>query len=174
MTHNTANTRYTKPMRLIHGVMAACIIAAVLLGFYPSIMPKGFGGSWWLHKSLGMTVLLLLPIRIWLRQHSKLPPLPGSSAIEHATAKAVHHLLYVAMLLVAGSGYLMAAAKGKAVMWFGVSIPPVAPQSPELAKLAHEWHEPFVYFLLALLALHLAALIKHRLIDHTNLFPRMF
>lgn len=171
----TTAIRYNTPMRLLHGVMALCIIGALLIGFYPEILPKGWGAfGWRLHKSLGMTVLLLLPLRIWLRQLSALPALPGSSVVEHAVAKSVHHLLYVAMGLMAGSGYTMVAAKGKAVIWFGIMIPSVLPTSPQLAKLAREWHEPFAYFLLMLLALHLAALIKHLFINKTNLFPRMF
>ena len=162
-------------MRLLHNSMALCVLGALILGFYIEIMPKGWKYvGWRLHKSLGITVLLLLPLRIWFRYVSALPLLPGISAKEHVAAKIVHHLLYVAMLLMVGSGYTMVAAKGKAIVWFGLTLPSVMPVDPGLAKLARQWHEPFAYFLLVLLALHMLALLKHKLIDKTNLLPRMF
>lgn len=160
--------RYRPSMRALHWVVAVCIIGALLLGFYMNLLPRELrGDGWWLHKSLGLTALLLWPLRLGLRQMSPLPALHGAK-MERLLAHAVHRLMYVAMLLMPLSGYVMLAAKGKVPVWFGIDLPIVMAPNPALAKLAHHWHEPLAYAVLVLLALHVAGLLKHWLIDKRN------
>lgn len=161
--------RYALSMRVIHWVMALCIIGALLLGFFGEELPSAWRGSALrLHKTLGITVIILLPLRILLRNLTPIPPMPAAHPMERKLAHYTHQLLYLAMAWAAGTGYVMIAAKGKAIAWFGIEIPSLMAINLPLAKLARSWHEPAAYLLLALLALHLAGLIKHALIDKTN------
>lgn len=166
---NHSVARYARSMRIIHWVMAACIIGALLIGFFWGDLP----GDWRapalrLHKALGVTVVMLLPLRVFLRVVTPIPSMPHAHRAEHHLAHLTHQLLYVAMALAAGTGYLMVAAKGKAINWFGIEIPSLIATNLPLAKLARGWHEPAAYLLVALLALHMAGLLKHALIDKIN------
>lgn len=174
MASSQSDSKYPKSMRWLHWLMALCIFGAILLGFYMNVLPKEWrGNGWWLHKSFGLTILILLPIRIWLRNRRKLPAPSGKNWLEKMLAHRTHQLLYLAMGLMASSGYVMLAARGKILVWFGIALPQILPINIPLAKFARHWHEPLAYLVLALIALHVVGALKHILIDKHNILKRM-
>jgi len=155
--------RYTCAQRLLHWLMAALILGLLLMGFFMEDVPKPLrADTYALHKSLGMTVLLLLVVRISARLKHAAPPYnPPLTRPVRMLAKATHIAFYVLMALMPLSGYLMAALKGRPVVWFGQTLPQLVPLNPALAKLCHESHETLAYGLLALIGLHIAGFAYH-------------
>lgn len=167
-------TRYSAPLRLFHWLMAVAIVIAVLIGFYVNELPGDWRKSAWvLHQSLGVTVGLMLPLRLWFRFSHRQPALPPMAKIEAFLARFTHVALYAAMIMMVVTGYGMKALAGKVTPWFGLKIAPFLPLYPELAKLARHWHEPFALFLVALVALHVVGALKHRVVDKVPIFQRI-
>jgi len=119
-----------------------------------------------LHKSIGVIILFLVIIRIINRFTNYYPPLPDTmKRWEIILAHFNHTLVYILMLLVPLSGYLMSNAFGYPVLLFGVELPFLMQKNLELAPMIHESHWILAYILIAALVLHIAGVIKHRYFD---------
>jgi cytochrome b561 len=126
------------------------------------------------HKWIGITVLLLFVPRIlWRITHRPPAPLP-MPAWQHKVAEGTHHLLYLLMVLVPLSGWLMSSAKGFQTVYFGVlPLPDLVGKDKELGDLLKEAHEALNLALLVLVGLHVAGALKHHLIDKDATLRRM-
>ena len=119
-----------------------------------------------LHKSFGVIALILIFIRIINRFIKKPPILPESiSRIERILSHLGHFGLYVLMLIVPFSGFLMSNSFGFPVKFFSIELPVMVGTNFELGKLFALLHELSAYGLLALIAVHILAVIKHRFFD---------
>ena len=103
--------RRALPGRLIvlHWLIALGIIAMLGIGLYMVGLPKGLPFKSTVinfHKSLGMTVFLLVLIRIMARMAYGRPPLPPMRAWQRAAASITQGLLYVGMVAMPLTGYL--------------------------------------------------------------------
>jgi cytochrome b561 len=156
--------------------MAVIIIANLAGGFLHDYVPSDGGQRslvMSLHKSFGLTIVALTFVRLGWRLANPPPPLPTYfGAAERLLAKAGHWAFYVVMLVLPLSGWIMADRNTRPLGWFGVPVPKFG-ASKAAADLAHEAHELLGWVMLALLLLHLAAIIKHRLMDRENLLVRM-
>jgi cytochrome b561 len=122
-----------------------------------------------------MTVLILAVVRvIWRATHNP-PALPDSiSRLQQIGSHIVHGFLYVLLFAVQISGWLMSSAKGFKTVLFGVlPLPDLIGKDKELGKILEVVHQSLNYILLALVVLHIAALIKHRFIDRDDVLTRM-
>lgn len=177
---NTSKMKYHLSSRVLHWIMAALIIFLLGLGIYmvdflskeaPSRM-----GIYALHKSLGVMVLILVVVRIINRLLHPAPALPKSlPKYEIILAHLAHFALYLLMILVPLSGYLMSNSFGYPVHFFGIELPIIAEKNFESAGFFAKCHEFFAYTLIAVIALHLIAVIKHRFFDRPehDLLQRM-
>ena len=130
------------------------------------------------HKAMGITILLLTLARIgWRLAHHPPALLDSLKAWEIALAKVVHALAYAFMLAVPLAGWAMhsAASKGAPVAMFDVFAMPALPVGTDKAAagLFHELHETFATLLLALIAVHVLAAIKHVALDRDGTMRRM-
>lgn len=158
-------------MRIIHWLMAVIIIGLLAVGLYMTSL-EGTNplkrDIYNLHKSIGVIALFLIFIRIIIRVtlNSKIPPLAKSFAKwEKISAKAGHFALYVFMCAMAISGYIMSAAGGYGVKFFGIEIPNIVGEDKELAGIAHEIHNLLPILFIIIILTHIGAVIKHRYID---------
>src|SRR5579871_5889871 len=100
----TPAERYTAVAILLHWLIALGILALIAIGltmtqWQASIGPMETFKLFQLHKSIGITVLLLAVIRVLWRFTHKPPPLPaGMPAVEKGAAHGLHWLLYILML----------------------------------------------------------------------------
>jgi cytochrome b561 len=95
-------------------------------------------------------------------------------AWQHKVAEGTHHLLYLLMVLVPLSGWLMSSAKGFQTVYFGVlPLPDLVGKDKELGDLLKEAHEALNLALLVLVGLHVAGALKHHLIDKDATLRRM-
>lgn len=168
--------RYTRTAMVLHWLMAILILATLLLGDYMhelKFSPVKLQ-LYSYHKWMGVTVAWLWLLRLLWRSRHAAPALPPAPRWQNALAHATHHLLYVLMLAVPLSGWLMSSAKGFQTVYLGIlPIPDLLEKNAELADLLKEAHETSVALLVGLVVLHVAAALKHQWIDKDGLLLRM-
>ncbi len=128
-----------------------------------------------LHESLGVLLLFLVVIRLAWRFSGRAPsPLATHTRIERIVAAVVHPLLYLLLLAVLVSGYLMATADGSAVEVFGwFALPALISGLEQQADIAGKVHLVLAITLIALVLLHTLGALKHHFIDHDRTLLRM-
>ena len=168
--------RYNMVSIVLHWLIALMIFCAFPLGLYMADLPlspqKLQYYSW--HKWAGVSIFFLVLLRIlWRIGHKPPAPLPMPK-LQLLAAEAVHHLLYVFMVIIPLSGWLMSSAKGFQTVWFGVlPLPDLLEKNHDLGELLEVVHEFLNYGLLLLVGVHFAAALKHHFIDKDGLLSRM-
>lgn len=169
--------RYTLPAQVLHWLIALLIFGLFPLGLYmhdlPLSMLKIELYAW--HKWFGITVLLLVVLRILWRLTHRPPPLPNDiPRWQQGAAELMHELLYLLIVFIPLTGWALSSAAGVPVVWWGVwKLPSLLPANPALAHLLELVHATLNYTLAALVALHAAAALKHQFIDHDGVLLRM-
>lgn len=172
-----ARQRYTLTARSLHWLMAVLLLGMLGLGFYMQSLPlspqKLQVYSW--HKWVGVTVFLLALLRLLWRATHRPPPLPARmGGLAAALAHLGHGLLYVLMLAIPLSGWLMSSAMGFQTVWFGVlPLPDLLGRDRELGKTLVQLHSVLNWALIVLTAGHVLAVIKHQFWDRDGLMARM-
>lgn len=171
------NTSYHPIAKALHWFMALVIFGLLALGFVMHDMPlspeKLQYFSW--HKWAGISIFVLVWVRLAWRLLNPPPPY-ASSMPRHVRmlAHAGHLALYALMVIIPLSGWLMSSAKGVQTVWFGVlPIPDLLSRDKELGHLLEEVHSLLNWGLMALVAGHLGAALKHHVIDRDDTLTRM-
>lgn len=129
-----------------------------------------------IHKTLGVAAFFTALARIlWAVTQEKPGLLHPDNKPEALVGEAVHWLLYLLMVLVPLSGWVMHASEvGYAPIWwpFGQDLPFV-PKSDVVAAVAGSVHWLFVWTLFGVVGLHVAGALKHHLIDKDTTLLRM-
>ncbi len=173
----SAVTRYTKPAILLHWLIALLVIVTFPLGIYMhelAFSPFKLQLVSY-HKWIGVTIFLLTVLRLAWRVLHKPPPLPVTIPVwQQRAAHSLHHLLYLLLLAIPVSGWLMSSAKGVPVVYFGlVQLPDLVGKDKELGDMLQEIHEALNFAMLGLVIMHIAAAVKHQFIDKDSLMLRM-
>jgi len=195
---NQDSSRYTKPAVILHWLIALVVIAMFALGWYMTELPKeaakqtafdlfDLGVYTWhlaeeasprnfyfnLHKSIGVTLLALIALRVlWRASHRPPALLTSYKAWEKKLATGMHHLLYLLMVAMPVSGLIMAMSGKYGVKWFGIDIIAGLDNST-LRDIFKEAHEIIgVIFLIAII-LHILGALKHKWIDKDGTMKRM-
>lgn len=163
-------TKYHLSLRIIHWLMAALIIFMLCLGIYMADFLDRESANrqaiYHLHKSLGVSVLLLTFIRVINRLCHRNPHLPNTIPLwQRIAAYTTYVALYTLMFMVPLSGYLMSNYYGYPVNLFNFEMMFLVGRNLEMAKIFSEIHEVTAYALLALVTLHFLAALKHRFFD---------
>lgn len=180
---STGRTGYTRVAIALHWVIAALLVFEVALG----LNMEGARGTakfvvFQLHKSVGITILLLVLLRIVWRAMHRPPPL-NATGWERALALAVHSAFYALLLALPLSGWTIVSTSKIAIptLLYGTVPWPHLPGFAAMAGAAREaWnqagefvHGNLVNVLYGLVALHLAGALKHHLIDRDGELARM-
>ena len=161
----------------LHWLIALAIIGSFALGFYMADLPispqKLKFYSW--HKWAGMTIFLFVVLRLGWRLRHRPPELPaGMPDWQRSVAAATHVLLYLLMVAVPLSGWLMSSAKGFQTVWFGVlPLPDLLAKNEALGDLLQALHRLLNYGMAAIVFAHLGAALKHHFIDRDDVLVRM-
>ena len=168
---------YTATAKLLHWLMAALLFGLLALGFYMHDLPlsptKLQIYSW--HKWAGVTAFLLVSFRLFWRLTHRPPALPESMPrLMQFAAHAGHLLLYVLMVAIPLSGWLMSSAKGFQTVYFGIlPIPDLLDKNKALGDLLALVHKSLNLLFVAVLAGHIGAALKHHFIDKDDILIRM-
>ena len=179
--------RYNRTAMALHWIVAALILINVCYGLAAAsaddahVRPLVDA-----HKSIGLTVLGLVLLRILWRLGHKPPPMPRSyPKLERWGAHAAHIALYAVILALPLSGYLHDSAWNGAashpLVLFGVlpfpRMPILKALDPATKDVLHDWfgaaHVYIGYVLYGLVGLHLLGVAKHHAIDHESEISRM-
>jgi cytochrome b561 len=122
------------------------------------------------HQSLGLTVLLLVAGRIgWLIFSPPPPPHAKLAPIERRASCAVHIGLYLALLALPVSGYLI--KQGARIDFYGWAIILLEETALSAVALAiHGWVMPILFYVM--LALHIGAVLKRHFAERDKLAVR--
>ena len=192
------STRYTKTAIILHWLIAFLIFGMFALGWFMTELPKdapkelahdlfNLGLYTWqsaeavstrnfyfnLHKSLGITILALIALRVlWRITHRPPAMLTSYKAWEKKLANGTHHLLYLLMVAVPITGLIMAICGKYGVKWFGFELMSGLENKPvrDVFEVAHEF---IGLFMLVIIAIHFAGALKHKFIDKDETLKRM-
>lgn len=127
------------------------------------------------HKSIGMTVLALVVLRLLWRLMNRIPPFPaGMSGWERAAASTAHWLLYALILAMPLTGWMYSSAAGFGAEFFGLlDIPDFVAQSERLERVFGTIHEWLAKAILLVVAIHVLAALRHQFLLKDGLLRRM-
>jgi cytochrome b561 len=169
---------YTLAAQALHWITAALMFALLPSAWVMVNMPRTAANReliYTLHKSLGLTVLALVAVRLIWRAMYPAPPLPGSLARwERASATCSHWLLYLIMIGMPVSGYLFSAWGGHDVTYFGLFTLPGLAKNDTLRHVASWAHVAIGQWLTyALILVHIAATGWHIAVRRDGVLLRM-
>lgn len=190
--------KYNKVAVLLHWLIAIGIFTMLGLGWFMSELPKeapkqmqydlfNLGIYTWelakeesprtfyfgLHKSIGVTIFVLILFRVFWRITHKAPAMLSSyTTLERKLATGAHHLFYLLMVAIPFTGLMQAIASKYGVLWFGIKILPGL-DNPGMREIFHEAHEISVNVIVLVLILHIAGALKHKFIDKDDTMKRM-
>jgi cytochrome b561 len=168
-------TQYSKRMVIVHWLTLALLIAAWFLGDSlgeATDDSKATLAGYFIHISVGSTVLLLTVFRFYFRRNDGVPAPVGDTTMDKV-AKGVHYLLYTALFLIPVSGVtiLLTSKAGPALLAGNANMLPKEHDYHNV--FAHEIHEQLVNVLIVLVVLHVLGAIKHQFIMKDGLMNRM-
>jgi cytochrome b561 len=180
---NTASStsRYNGFAMALHWVLALALVGIFAEGLYMADLPFSLQRvklfNW--HKWAGICILALSAVRLAWRLIRRPPALPRAIAQAmpqwqihalHATHIGLYALFFVVPLL----GWTYASAAGFSIALFGVlPIPDLVSADKALAEMIKPLHGAAAWALAALVAMHVAAALKHQFIDRDGLLDRM-
>lgn len=169
--------RYTRTAIFLHWLVALGLAGTFALGFYMQDLPLSPGKlqlySW--HKWAGVTLLALIVVRLAWRMTHRAPDFPDTMGpTARLAAHAGHWLLYVLMLAIPLSGWLMSSAQGFSVVWFGVlPLPDLVAKDAALGALLKDVHVILNYTLLVVVIGHIGAALMHHFVRKDTVLARM-
>ncbi len=127
------------------------------------------------HKSIGLTILGLVVLRLVWRYFNPPPPLPaGMPAWERRAAGITHGLFYVLLLIIPLAGWAMSSAAGYGASWFGlIHLPDPVEQNQALMDGLQWVHRLLAWLLAALVVVHVLAALRHHLVNKDAVMRRM-
>ena len=172
-------TRYTRTAIVLHWLITVAVFTQVSLGLWMIAIPKSPPGvrAYWfnVHKSIGITLGLLVLVRLAWRLSHRPPALPETMATwQRLAAKTSQHGLYVCMIVLPVSGYFGSSFTKYPIKYFGYTLPHWGWEAPHLKELMSQIHFVTASVFIVLILLHISAALKHRFVDRDGVFERMF
>jgi cytochrome b561 len=168
--------RFTALQRLLHWLMAVCILAMFFIGvgMVSTVMPK-YLPLIAIHKSLGIAILVLVLIRLAVRLWYGAPALPADLPEPMKLAAYLsHYALYALMIAMPLLGWAMLSAAAYPVVVFGNTVlPAILPQSDSLHTLLWAAHFYLAFAFFGLVLMHVAAALFHALVRRDGVFETM-
>ena len=172
-------SRYDRVAITLHWLIGVALLAQVAFGFLlSSIAPRGTPARAEvinLHKSFGIVLALLILVRLAWRLAHRPPRLPDTMPQWQRRAAAFsHRALYTCMVVMPLSGYVASNFSKRGVKFFGTPLPPWGPDLPQVYDVFNGIHVVTAFIFTTLIAVHVAAALKHALVDRDGVFSRMW
>ena len=169
--------RYTRIAVALHWIVAIVVFAQFALGWLMQEIAKQPPGprasAFNMHKSIGLVILALMLVRIAWRLSHPPPALPPMPRWQARAALANHVLLYALLVVMPLAGYLGSAFSGYPVRFFGIVLPSWAAKDEAMKQAMSEVHLVAAWLLAASVLVHLAAVVKHAMVDRDGILARM-
>jgi cytochrome b561 len=167
--------RYTLTAQALHWLTLFLILMILPVAWVMMSLPEGLEQTrvLVLHRSIGVTILAVVVLRLAWRLAHPPPPLPsGTPRVMDLISQITHWLLYTLLLLMPVTGYLQ-SADGRPVSYFGLLNLPGLPQDKALGDAAKVLHLLGQWGLYTLVGLHVGATVWHVAIRRDGLLDRM-
>ena len=163
--------------KALHWLVVVLILAMAWLGLTMGDLPNGADkiATYALHKSIGITILVLVLLRLCWRLYAGAPQaVPGTPRWQERIASSAHWALYALLLAMPLSGWVLNSSSGFPLQWFGlVNLPAIAGKSHDLHELAEEIHELLFWIMVTLVVAHAAAAFYHHLFQRDATLARI-
>ena len=168
--------RFTPLQRLLHWVMALCILAMLFIGvgFASTVMPD-YVLLVATHRTLGIAILVLALIRLGVRVRYGAPALPADLPEPiRLAAHLSHYALYALMIGMPLLGWgMMSAADYPVVLLGNIRLPQILPLNDTLHTVLWDAHFYLAFAFYALILMHIAAALFHALVRRDGVFQSM-
>lgn len=190
--------KYSKPAIIMHWLTGLIIFIMFAIGWYMADLPKDAAKTmsldlfdlgiytkqfaeaitprtfyFNLHKSLGITVLALILVRVYIRFSKGYPAFPTTlKAWEVRLADLVHKGLYVLMVAMPLTGLVVAINSKYGISWFGLHLISGV-DNKDMRDVFVEAHEAIAAILMTVIVVHVVAAIKHKVVDKDEVMERM-
>ena len=167
-------TEYGVISKILHWVSALLLLIQIPIGFY--LVDLDFGGQRInvenIHIIIGLSIFYLVILRLFIKIINPTPKLePSIFKGQKFLAKLNHILLYVTILSITISGILKKLFNGETLVILFKEIK--IQDNFELADQFYEIHILSNYFMIALITIHILAVIVHKIFFNDNLLKRM-
>ena len=171
-----AAPRYTRTAIALHWLLALLIVGNLALGLYMTGLAFSMARlklyNW--HKWAGAVILALSAARLVWRLSHRPPPSPPMPPWQRRAAHVTHGLLYALFFAVPLAGWAYSSSAGFPVVVFGLlPLPDWVAVDRQLAGVLKPLHKWLALSLATLVLVHVAAALKHHLVDRDGLLKRM-
>ena len=187
MTARNSVLRYGTVAMTFHWIIAILVIANIAFGLYMSDLPRTDPNKFMivqLHKSIGLTVLILSLARLAWRLMNTVPPMPlGMNPVLRLAGRASHFLFYFLIIFIPLSGYVLVSASplGNGTLFFGLFTWPNLPFFTGMTREAiHPYREAFetthvflAWSAIVLVPIHILAALYHQFVRGDDVLHRM-
>lgn len=177
MTSKSTRNDWGSVGKTLHWLIVALVLFMAWLGLTMGDLPGGAEKTarYALHKSVGITILAIVAVRLLWRLHAGAPlPVAGTPRLQARVASLSHAALYALLMAMPISGWVMNSAAGLPLRWFGLlDLPAIAGGDQDLREFAADLHEWLFWALVVLAFLHAAVAIYHHLFLRDATLARM-
>lgn len=163
--------------QLLHWLVAALILTMAYLGLTMGDLPNGPDKirTYALHKSIGITILALVAMRLVWRFYAGAPlPVPGTPRWQEGIASFTHWAIYGLLFAIPVSGWVLSSVPSFPLRWFSLfDIPKIPGVDQEMHESAGDAHEIMFWLLALLVAAHAGAAFYHHLFLRDSTLARM-
>ena len=176
MSLRSTRRQWGSVAKFFHWTTALLIIGNGIFGLAMDLASSPMQKINWLalHKSIGLTVLALLLLRVLWRWRDHRPVEEPAPRWQKIAAHSVHGMLYLLVAALPLSGWWFNSIAGKPLQFFKMfNLPALTAANPAMRHTAHALHEYLFWILVAVLVPHIAGALKHHLFDRDNVLLRM-
>ncbi|MBP6748305.1 MAG: cytochrome b [Xanthomonadaceae bacterium] len=177
MSFKNTPDRWGAISQSLHWIVVVLILVMAYLGLTMGDLPNGPDKikTYALHKSIGLTILGLVGLRVLWRLYAGTPhPVPNTPRWQERIAALTHLAIYALLFAIPISGWVLNSAAGFPLQWFGVvNLPHIVDKSHDLHELAEEAHEIMFWLLALLVVAHAGAAFYHHLFQRDATLARM-
>jgi cytochrome b561 len=177
MTYGSRTDHYPATSKLLHWLVAACVLATAPVAITMTRVEKGQTQDllFAFHKSIGVLILILMLLRLVNRLAVGAPIAePGIAPWQKTASAIVHTSFYVLLIAMPVVGYIATSAYGAPPSFFGLfTLPPIVDQNEALATPLFTLHRWVGYLLILLVLTHVSAALYHHFVRGDNVLQRM-
>ena len=179
LTAAARDARYGRVASALHWLIGIALLGQITFGFLlDEIAPRNTpprAGVINLHKSFGITLAVLIALRIgWRLTHRAPAPLAALPAWQQRASTLGHRALYACMVVMPLSGYTASNFSKYGVKFFGFALAPWGVDNPAIYKVFNLIHIGTAYVFTALIVGHIAMALKHAWIDRNGVMARVW
>jgi cytochrome b561 len=172
----TDRLQYGTTAKVFHWLVVALLLVQYPIGWLMPDLHRNMkpGAPMTFHISFGITILLLIVLRLVWRLTHPVTPERSLPPWQRLSSETVHWLLYVLVLATTVTGWLFASFRGWSVSFFYLLPMPMLSTDNDVASKAIDGlHQASEWALLVVIGIHVAAALAHLFIYRDRIMQRM-